>query len=577
MSNVHADKEVKPRQTPRTHDASSSESQLNNLDLVSLQRTLGNQAVQRLIADGRLQVGSGVLQAKLTVGPVDDPYEQEADTVAQQVMTMPDAVQRDELPPEEEDLKMKRIQRDEALTDEDELMTKRLQRNAAIPEEEELQMKSDGGVPEVTDDLEQSIETSRGAGQVLPDTAREFFEPRFGQDFSSVNIHTGGEADHLNQSLQARAFTTGSDIYFREGEYNPDSSAGRELLAHELTHVVQQGGSQMQLQEQEPDSGAAPQVSRRVSRRVQRWTSLGYWTWTNPFTKNPVKRDIIVGTEQEWKNRLKNMDESGEINTYLDGFLTAVAYPSELTRTTDRNFENYQNHIVRAPNDVEIMAFMRALYTVGGDLDLPNGGWNDDGGVVLYNLRDKLSKTIQLYGGRVIQEFGQKGLVIGEEGVTALAKEGGAETRQALLLNAGATAMKGIDLYVTAARQSQGNEREVAKSQASETINNAARIIRHTLAEHDAQMKIEQTIAATVFDTVWGTIPGGGSLTSTAKSVLGAGFKMMIEAAGKNDKPAKQAEAMNAEFVTHVRQLVPDPLQAVEANALIAGFEAIRR
>ena len=64
-----------------------------------------------------------------------------------------------------------------------------------------------------------------------------------GSDFSSVRIHTGQESDSLNRSLSARAFTTGSDIFFRSGEYNPGSTQGQQLLAHELTHVVQQGAA----------------------------------------------------------------------------------------------------------------------------------------------------------------------------------------------------------------------------------------------------------------------------------------------------------------------------------------------
>jgi hypothetical protein len=67
-------------------------------------------------------------------------------------------------------------------------------------------------------------------------------EPRFGADFSGVRVHTDGEADQISQDLSARAFTTGSDIYFGQGEYRPSSTGGQELLAHELTHVVQQSG-----------------------------------------------------------------------------------------------------------------------------------------------------------------------------------------------------------------------------------------------------------------------------------------------------------------------------------------------
>ncbi len=69
-----------------------------------------------------------------------------------------------------------------------------------------------------------------------------------GSDFSRVKVHTDQTADTLNRSIQARAFTTGNDVFFRQGEYNPQSRGGQELIAHELTHVVQQGGVQRKRQ-----------------------------------------------------------------------------------------------------------------------------------------------------------------------------------------------------------------------------------------------------------------------------------------------------------------------------------------
>jgi len=71
-------------------------------------------------------------------------------------------------------------------------------------------------------------------------------ESAFGTDFSGVRVHTDAEADALNQAVNAVAFTTGQDVFFRQGAYNPSHSSGRELLAHELTHVVQQGGGPVQ-------------------------------------------------------------------------------------------------------------------------------------------------------------------------------------------------------------------------------------------------------------------------------------------------------------------------------------------
>src|ERR1035438_364027 len=80
-----------------------------------------------------------------------------------------------------------------------------------------------------------------GAANRCPQRLAAFFEPHFGYDFSAVRVHTGATADDLNRTLSARAFTTGQNIVFRQGEYTPDSHAGKELLAHELTHVIQQG------------------------------------------------------------------------------------------------------------------------------------------------------------------------------------------------------------------------------------------------------------------------------------------------------------------------------------------------
>ncbi len=98
---------------------------------------------------------------------------------------------------------------------------------------------------EVTPDVEASIRRAKGGGQPLDQTVRRQMEGSFGSDLSHVRVHTNGEADSLNQKLSARAFTVGGDIFFRQGAYNPGASSGRELIAHEMTHVVQQGQGQV--------------------------------------------------------------------------------------------------------------------------------------------------------------------------------------------------------------------------------------------------------------------------------------------------------------------------------------------
>ncbi|MEQ8677292.1 MAG: DUF4157 domain-containing protein [Aggregatilineales bacterium] len=259
-----ADKEAKPINKRTATPNAPDHTPTPQADLRQLQRMVGNQTLQRMLAEGAVNLGGNVLQAKMTVGEPDDQYEQEADSVAQQVMTMPDASVQREMPEEEELLQAKPISalQREGLEEEEMLQGKLLQREGLeeeelqakpidtlqreMPEEEEMLQGKSAGVPEVTEDVEGKISSMKGGGQALPESTREFLEPRFGQDFSGVNIHTGNDAHQLNEAVQARAFTTGNDIFFRDGEYSPDSSAGRELLAHELTHVVQQGGSEAQ-------------------------------------------------------------------------------------------------------------------------------------------------------------------------------------------------------------------------------------------------------------------------------------------------------------------------------------------
>jgi hypothetical protein len=246
-------------------------------DILGLQRAAGNRAVTRLI------------QAKLTVGAAGDRYEQEADRVADQVMSMqlpsPDRggargeVQRQA--EEEEEVQTKPlaasitplVQRQAEEEEEVQTFPSPERRGAggevqrqAEEEEEEIQTKSNlprpaavgrpapasgpgGGQPltsnpqagfEAGPDIESRLAAHRGGGSPLPADVRAAIEPRFGADFSAVRVHTGGEADQLNRQLSAQAFTHGQDIYMGAGKYDPTSSDGQRLLAHELTHVVQQ-------------------------------------------------------------------------------------------------------------------------------------------------------------------------------------------------------------------------------------------------------------------------------------------------------------------------------------------------
>ena len=111
-------------------------------------------------------------------------------------------------------------------------------------EEETLQAKeTPGQTPNTTPDAQAQIDGLRGGGQPLPSAVRAFFEPRFGHDFSQVKIHTDDQAAASTRAVQALAYTVGRDVVFAPGQYAPDTSWGQRLIAHELTHTIQQGNA----------------------------------------------------------------------------------------------------------------------------------------------------------------------------------------------------------------------------------------------------------------------------------------------------------------------------------------------
>ncbi|MCB0088117.1 MAG: DUF4157 domain-containing protein [Caldilineaceae bacterium] len=184
--------------------------------LLQLQAAYGNRYVQQIMGESHAApTASPVIQTKLVLGPTDDPYEREADRVAQQATGPATSLSRRATP----------------LT------------NTAIGRMSTQPGTTDGNV---NASVQQGIQSARGGGHSLPDAVRTQMEQSLGADFSGVRIHTGARADQLNQSLQARAFTTGQDIFFRRGEYNPSGQSGQQILAHELTHVVQQGAHSTQ-------------------------------------------------------------------------------------------------------------------------------------------------------------------------------------------------------------------------------------------------------------------------------------------------------------------------------------------
>jgi hypothetical protein len=251
--------------------------------VLQLQRSIGNQAVMRLM-ESPVTKHSSEAAEPLAINEPGDRSEREADSVADQVMRAPETpVSRTSSPgglqrkcaacrDEEEEQK---LQRQMASPGDDARLQRQilpgvesvsLQRKCAACEEEEealLQRKEDGGMgtdvaPGIVHDV------LRAPGRPLDRETRAFMEPRFGYDFSSVRVHNDARAAESARAVNASAYTVGSHVVFGQGQHAPSSDHGRRLLAHELTHVVQQGAAV------EGHQQAAGQVQRSMASLISK-------------------------------------------------------------------------------------------------------------------------------------------------------------------------------------------------------------------------------------------------------------------------------------------------------------------
>ncbi len=167
------------------------------------------------------------IRPKLSINTPGDVQEQEADTMADKVMRMKS--------PQQTDAFFK-----PAFTS--------IQRKCAAYEEEGHVHRKENSNSEThgSNELDNYVSTLSSSGQSLPESSRSFFEPRVGQDFSNVKIHTDSVAAKSAQSINALAYTTGNNIVFNQGQYSTNTESGQRLMAHELTHVVQQGRKPIQ-------------------------------------------------------------------------------------------------------------------------------------------------------------------------------------------------------------------------------------------------------------------------------------------------------------------------------------------
>ena len=319
-------------------------------------------------------------------------------------------------------------------------------------------------------------------------------------------------------------------------------------------------------------------VSRMVAqRRLARWSDLGTESW---HIRGMGGRSMTVwtGTKQEWLSRLDNIDDDDEYYDDLWGFLTASNDPGIVGRTHPPSYiasnpadVNYQNTIKRVPTEAEKLAFLEALYEKSGDLDLWHGG-SLEGGPFVAGADRELAQFLRENQGLYLLAVSRAGERVNAAGVQAVADQGGKAATMAMILNAGATAHKGVDLVMTAKK----NNNQVEHGQAMELIRNSKRTIKAALAAHDARVAFQKEMVGLIFDTVWGTIPGGGTLVDAGKDLLKFGLDKALEDASKDDGPSEQVETITDEFVRSVNKLIAaNHISSADAQDAILSFEAI--
>jgi hypothetical protein len=273
---------MEPCFAPRTQRAptgepqwSEAQSAASNVDRRPISRTL-------------LRSAQTTLQTKLTVGPADDRFERNADAVAEQVVS--------------------RLRRGVDLSD--------LQSKGALAQRVVSMdgLGADGG--ELGDDADSGIRSAKGRGRPLDPGTQEQMEGAFGADFGRIRLHTDPNADQLSRSLSADAFTTGADIFFRSGVYDPTTATGTKVLAHELAHTVQQGAASPVVNRIQRSTAEPPVVQRLFGANAKKHVKTNSYP---AIEATLAKAQRGAATEAEINKALKAVERHQKIAAKIKG------------------------------------------------------------------------------------------------------------------------------------------------------------------------------------------------------------------------------------------------------------------
>ena len=344
------------------------------------------------------------VQPKLNIGKPGDQYEVEADKAADQIVAKgnrtpfipptptvqkqteeevqqkasEEEVQQkpvvDKITPGVQLKPMQSLQQqpeEEVQTKEDEIQEKEISTSSAT--EEAVQTKSEPTNKNASG-IENQLSASKGGGQPMDSDTRSEMESGFGTDFSGVRVHNDSNAADMNNQLGSQAFTNGNDIYFNEGKYNPQSDSGKHLLAHELTHTVQQGASpsvqpktiqkaeetpaetdaaQPETVEMQPETGVLDEAAKTIT-----FSEIGI-----PGFKLLGHRGALYNSKKPLKR--KNNYTRGSTNQRNGVWKEQISTAQMRTRLT----QMYQDHYQEAPTQNTVHVFKA---NIGGRSIMPS-------------------------------------------------------------------------------------------------------------------------------------------------------------------------------------------------------------
>lgn len=197
------------------------------------------QKPKRIFARDATRTANLQVQTKLKVGSSGDRFEREAESVATTITHPNFQVGKPPIPISGASFG-------------------KIGRQVKTEEEDEKIQMSPAGVSPASNthllpSVESGIKTQVGGGIPLSKNSKNYFEPKFGRSLSNVRIHNNAESSKLSNSMNANAFTLGNDVFFGSGKYTPETGTGKKLLAHELTHVIQQGSGNKRISKQETE------------------------------------------------------------------------------------------------------------------------------------------------------------------------------------------------------------------------------------------------------------------------------------------------------------------------------------